>query len=82
MTVAIPLGMAGALLGGLAGAVVAGELSMQLDERSLLMAMIASMAVLFSYRSYFLRWEKAPLGYPADGAGAHRSGVSTKVLSV
>ena len=61
MKVAIPLGIAGALIGGFSGAALAGELSMQIDPRSLVMALIAALAVLFSYRSYVMRWEAAPL---------------------
>ena len=53
--VAIPLGIVAALAGGLAGSAMAGELSMQIDARSLLMAMIAAMFVLFSYRSLAMR---------------------------
>jgi uncharacterized membrane protein YeaQ/YmgE (transglycosylase-associated protein family) len=53
--VAIPLGIVAALAGGLAGSAMAGELSMQIDSRSMLMAMISAMLVLFSYRSLAMR---------------------------
>ena len=54
MGVAIGLGIGGALIGGLIGTLVGGSLS-GIDYRSLLMAMIGSLAVLFSYRSHAMR---------------------------
>jgi uncharacterized membrane protein YeaQ/YmgE (transglycosylase-associated protein family) len=52
--VAIPLGVAGALRGGFVGASLTGTLA-GLDIRGLLLAMIGSLVVLFSYRSYAQR---------------------------
>jgi len=51
---AIPLSIGGALLGGWVGSLLAGTMA-GADYRSLLMAMIGSLAVLFSYRSYAMR---------------------------
>lgn len=67
LKIAIPLGIAGALIGGVIGALLAGEFSVHADSRGVLLAMIATMAVLFSYRSYVMRWEPMSLsvGSPA-----------------
>ena len=54
LAVALGLGVGGAMLGGLVGTLVGGPL-MEFDIRSLLMAVIGSLAVLFSYRSYAMR---------------------------
>ena len=51
---ALPLGIGGAVLGGLAGSLLAGT-TMGVDFRSVLIAIIGSLAVLFSYRSYAMR---------------------------
>ena len=48
------VGVGGAVLGGLVGTLVGGSL-MGFDFRSFLMAIIGSLAVLFSYRSYAMR---------------------------
>ncbi len=52
--VAVALGVAGAVVGGLIGTVLGGALS-GFDFRSLLLAIIGSLGVLFSYRSYAMR---------------------------
>jgi uncharacterized membrane protein YeaQ/YmgE (transglycosylase-associated protein family) len=54
LSVALGLGVGGAVLGGLVGTLVGGSV-MGFDFRSLLMAIIGSLAVLFSYRSYAMR---------------------------
>jgi uncharacterized membrane protein YeaQ/YmgE (transglycosylase-associated protein family) len=54
MLVAIPLGIGGAVLGGLIGSVLSGPVA-GVDVRSVLMAIIGSLAVLFSYRAYAMR---------------------------
>ena len=54
LAVAIPLGIGGAVLGGLVGSLFTGAAT-GMDFRSLLMAIIASLAVLISYRSYAMR---------------------------
>ena len=51
---AIGLGIGGAVLGGLVGSMLGGTM-MDIDVRSLLMAIAGSLAVLFSYRSYAMR---------------------------
>jgi uncharacterized membrane protein YeaQ/YmgE (transglycosylase-associated protein family) len=55
LRVAIPVGISGALIGGLAGSAMDGRLAMDVDVRSLLMAITASMLVLLCYRAYALR---------------------------
>jgi uncharacterized membrane protein YeaQ/YmgE (transglycosylase-associated protein family) len=55
LRVAIPVGIGGALIGGLAGAMMDGRLDMEVDVRSLLIAITASMLVLLCYRAYALR---------------------------
>lgn len=52
--VAIPLGVIGALLGGVAGVWVTGTVT-GLDSRNILLPIIGSLIVLFSYRSYAMR---------------------------
>jgi uncharacterized membrane protein YeaQ/YmgE (transglycosylase-associated protein family) len=54
LPVALGLGVGGALLGGLIGTLVSGTLA-GFDVRSFLMAIIGSLTVLFSYRSYAMR---------------------------
>jgi uncharacterized membrane protein YeaQ/YmgE (transglycosylase-associated protein family) len=54
LALAIPLGIGGAVLGGLLGTLLGGSVT-GIDFRSLVMAIIGSIAVLFSYRSYALR---------------------------
>ena len=54
IAVALGLGVGGAVLGGLVGTLVGGRLT-EFDFRNLLMAVIGSLAVLFSYRSYAMR---------------------------
>ena len=54
LVVALGVGVGGAVLGGLVGTLVGGSL-MAFDLRSFLMAIIGSLAVLFSYRSYAMR---------------------------
>ena len=54
LAAAIPLGIGGAVLGGLVGTLLGGTM-MGIDFRSLVMAIIGSIAVLFSYRYYALR---------------------------
>jgi hypothetical protein len=58
MPVGIVLGVSGALLGGLLGAVLAGGLTFAVDIRSVLMAVSAILIVLLCYRSYALRYEE------------------------
>jgi len=55
MTGTILLGMAGALIGGLLGFASGSGSLTDLDFRSLVMAMIASLMVLFSYRCFAMR---------------------------
>ena len=55
IAVAIPLGIGGAVVGGLLGAVFGGAAVMGFDFRSLLLAIIGSLAVLLSYRSFAMR---------------------------
>ena len=57
MVVAVSLGVAGALLGGLLGTFTTNEAAIGIDGRSLLMAMISSMIVLICYRSLAVRYE-------------------------
>jgi uncharacterized membrane protein YeaQ/YmgE (transglycosylase-associated protein family) len=52
--VAVSLGVAGAVAGGLVGTLL-GATPMDFDFRSLLLAIIGSLAALFSYRSYAMR---------------------------
>jgi len=52
--VAVSLGVAGAVAGGLVGTLLGGTLA-EFDFRSLLLAIIGSLGVLFSYRSYAMR---------------------------
>jgi len=52
--VAILLGVAGAVAGGLVGALFGGSPT-NFDSRSLISAIIGSLGVLFSYRSYAKR---------------------------
>src|SRR5689334_5663876 len=61
LKVAISLGVVGALIGGLAGSALAGELSMHADSRATLMALVGALGVLMSYRSYVMRWEPSHL---------------------
>lgn len=67
LEVAIPLSIAGAMIGGLIGALLAVEFSMHSESRGVLLALIVTMAVLFSFRSYGMQWEPMPLsvGSPA-----------------
>lgn len=58
LAVAVSLGIAGALLGGLLGAFTSNEAAIGLDVRSLLMAIIGSMIVLICYRSLALRFDE------------------------
>ena len=51
----ILVGVAGAVMGGLIGAVLGGIGVLAFDFRSLLMAIIGSLAVLFCYRTYSMR---------------------------
>jgi uncharacterized membrane protein YeaQ/YmgE (transglycosylase-associated protein family) len=51
----ILLGMAGALIGGLLGMVAGSGALIGFDFRSLVMAMIGSLIVLFSYRCLAMR---------------------------
>jgi uncharacterized membrane protein YeaQ/YmgE (transglycosylase-associated protein family) len=51
---AIPLGIAGAVLGGLIGAWLTGSAN-GFDYLSTLMAIIGSLIVSFSYRAYAMR---------------------------
>ena len=54
------VGVAGAIAGGLIGAVLGGSGVTGFDFRSLLLAVIGSLAVLMSYRTYSMRaWPKA-----------------------
>lgn len=55
MVVAIFVGMAGGLIGGLIGTFTTTEASTAFDVRSLLMAMIGTLFLLFSYRCLALR---------------------------
>jgi uncharacterized membrane protein YeaQ/YmgE (transglycosylase-associated protein family) len=55
LRVAIPVGIGGALIGGIVGATLEGRLTMEVDGRSLLMAITASMLLLLCYRGYALR---------------------------
>jgi uncharacterized membrane protein YeaQ/YmgE (transglycosylase-associated protein family) len=52
--VAVSLGVAGAVAGGFVGTLLGGSLA-EFDFRSLLLAIIGSLGVLFSYRSYAMR---------------------------
>ena len=54
MAVAVSLGIAGAVAGGIVGTLLGGT-PMDFDFRSLLLAIIGSLGVLFSYRSYAMR---------------------------
>jgi uncharacterized membrane protein YeaQ/YmgE (transglycosylase-associated protein family) len=54
LAVALGLGVGGAVVGGLIGTLVGGPLT-GFDFRSFLMAIIGSLAVLFSYRSHAIR---------------------------
>lgn len=54
MPMALSLGIGGALLGGLVGTLLGGTVT-GFDFRSLVMAIIGSLAVLFSYRSFAMR---------------------------
>jgi uncharacterized membrane protein YeaQ/YmgE (transglycosylase-associated protein family) len=56
LAIAIPLGIAGALVGGGIGLVI-GSSTASIDFRALLLAMIGSLAVLLCYRSFALRTE-------------------------
>ena len=49
------VGVAGALIGGFLGSMIGAGGVTGFDFRSLLMAIIGSMAVLFSYRAYSMR---------------------------
>ena len=57
MPMAVALGIAGAVMGGLLGTFSSSEAAVGLDGRSLLMAIIGSMIVLICYRSVALRYE-------------------------
>jgi len=54
MAVAVSLGIAGDVAGGIVGTLLGGT-PMDFDFRSLLLAIIGSLGVLFSYRSYAMR---------------------------
>jgi uncharacterized membrane protein YeaQ/YmgE (transglycosylase-associated protein family) len=56
----IPLGVGGALAGGVIGVVLAGELTNAIDVRSLLMALCGTLLVLLSYRSFAMRFQEEP----------------------
>ena len=49
------VGVAGAIAGGLIGAVMGGSGVIGFDFRSFLLAIIGSLAVLISYRTYSMR---------------------------
>jgi uncharacterized membrane protein YeaQ/YmgE (transglycosylase-associated protein family) len=55
MSGTIFVGIAGAVVGGLLGSMIGGSVATGFDLRSLLMAIIGSMAVLISYRAYSMR---------------------------
>jgi len=59
MPVAVGVGIGGALIGGLVGTLTGGTMTVGsvtgIDIRNLLMAIIASMVVLFIYRAYAMR---------------------------
>ena len=54
LAVAIPLGITGAVLGSLVGVWLTGPVT-GFDFRSVLLAIIGSLLVLLSYRSYAMR---------------------------
>ncbi len=53
----ILLGAGAGLLGGLVSTVTGGTAWTGVDTRSVLLAIISSLIVLFAYRSYAMRWE-------------------------
>ena len=55
MVVAIAVGVGGALIGGLLGSFSGDPTSTAFDVRSLLMAIIGTLALLFSYRCFAMR---------------------------
>lgn len=61
IALAMFFGICGALMGGVAGSVLNGGLTMEVDPRSTIMALVATLAVLFCYRSFALRLEPQPM---------------------
>jgi uncharacterized membrane protein YeaQ/YmgE (transglycosylase-associated protein family) len=55
IAIAIPLGIGGALVGGLLGSMFSGGTVTGFDFRCLLMAISGALFVLLSYRSYAMR---------------------------
>jgi uncharacterized membrane protein YeaQ/YmgE (transglycosylase-associated protein family) len=55
MVVALPLGIGGALIGGLLGSLLGGEAAAGSNYVSLMTAIIGSLVVLISYRTYAMR---------------------------
>jgi uncharacterized membrane protein YeaQ/YmgE (transglycosylase-associated protein family) len=56
IVVAVLVGVSGALLGGVGDSAMDGAWSPQTDARSLLMAGIGAIVLLFCYRSYAMRF--------------------------
>ena len=53
--VALPLGVGGAVIGGMLGVMFGIGSAMDFDLRSLLLAVTGSILLLFSYRSFAMR---------------------------
>jgi uncharacterized membrane protein YeaQ/YmgE (transglycosylase-associated protein family) len=60
MPMGIMIGIGAAMIGGLIGTVMAGELTFAVDPRSALLACSVSLLVLLCYRSFALRFEEQP----------------------
>jgi uncharacterized membrane protein YeaQ/YmgE (transglycosylase-associated protein family) len=56
----ILIGIAGGLIGGLVGSLFAGVPVTAFDGRSLLLAISGTLAALFGYRAFVLRWPDEP----------------------
>jgi len=77
----ILIGIAGGLVGGLVGSVFAGVSVTAFDGRSLLLAIAGTLAALFSYRAFAMRWPERPGGeQPATPTGV-RNELTPMLLS-
>lgn len=59
-SLSVPLGVAGALTGGLLGSAFRARSPLSVDMASLLMAVCGTLIVMLAYRSVALRYELAP----------------------
>jgi uncharacterized membrane protein YeaQ/YmgE (transglycosylase-associated protein family) len=56
--VAVLVGLSGAFLGGIGDSAMEGAWSPEMDARSLVMAGIGAIVLLFCYRSYAMRFQE------------------------